>query len=55
MSQATRIVKLVVTTQRGTNADARRVLQDIVNDLRDPNSKWSYLSVGEVTVEVKRP
>lgn len=51
MGRATRKVTLVVTTQRGSNAEARKVLQD-VDELR----RWdeARLSVGVVSVEVRR-
>ena len=52
MSTASRTVAITVTTDRGTSVDARRVLQDVIDNLQATDV--TYLSVGHVTVTVRR-
>jgi hypothetical protein len=52
-TQASRTVTLTVSTQFGTAADARRVLRDVIDEIRATD--MAYLSCGAVTVKVGRP
>jgi hypothetical protein len=53
MPEAKRTVVITVKTDRGTNSDAARVLNDVLDMTR--KISMAYASVGEVKVFVGRP
>ena len=52
MSEIKQTFEITVTTQRGTNTDARRVMKELIERLNETD--WVYASVGEIKVKAKQ-